>query len=310
MKIRQHISLLCILSSQAGWCQELPTVTLTGLVRLADEESVVLEVTKNSTSSRYILKAGEREGWLEVLAIHAEQVSADLAMQVGLQITNIPPTFTNVRFGPDGRTLVSTIRFQDPTNRLDKAQMGIVFKDADWRDVRNYYSRFANRTLLHSAVLPSFKLTLKAAVRDRKEAETILEQALLAKGISSIPDGDKFLALVRTREAYKFEPRSSELTNIARSHSAAPTKRPETIPAGMINFQSVEARDVALIYAELKARRFDPTDMARCPAITLKTITPMSKEEALYAMDAVFAFDGVKMEPVGDDSMRLVRIGQ
>ena len=311
MKIWQLISLLCMLGWQDGLGAELPAVILTGLVRLPGEESVVLEVRGTRLAPlRYILRAGEREGWLQVLAIHAAQGSADLSMQVGPQITNLPPTFTNARFSPDGRILVSTIRFQDATNRLDKAEMGLVFKDANWRDALNYYSRVANRTLLYSGSLPGFNLTLKAVVRDRKEAAATLEEALMAKGISSVPDGNKFLALVRTSEADKFKPRSSELTNIAPVQSAELAAQRGDILTGMINFQSVHPKDVALIYSELKGRKFDRTGMALCPMITLKMITPMSKEEALYAMDTIFAFDGVKMEPVGDDSMRLVQIAQ
>jgi hypothetical protein len=308
MKIWQLISLVCILGWQDRLGAEVPAVILTGLVRLPGEESVVLEVRGTRLAPLgYILRAGEREGWLEVLAIHAEQGSADLSMQIGPQITNLPPTFTNARFSPDGRILVSTIRFQDATNRLDKAEMGLVFKDANWRDALDYYSRVANRTLLYSGSLPGFNLTLKAVVRDRQEAAATLEEALLAKGISSVSDGNKFLALVRTSEAYKFKPRSSELTNITPVQGAGLA---EVLPAGVISIQGVEARDVALIYAELKGRKFDRTGMAPCPVINLKAITPMSRDEALYAMDTIFAFDGVKMEPVGDDSMRLVQIAQ
>ena len=313
MKSSRGLNILFLLAGcQSLLAKDLPTVTLSGLVRLPDEEEVVLELRGDMPSPRrYILKAGQRDGGLEVLGIHAEEGAADLAMKVSTGETSIPPSVSEIKFDADGKLLISTVRFPEATNRLARGETGLIFLNTDWRDVLNFYSRFSNRTLLHAATLPGFKLTLKAVARDRQEAAAILEQALLAKGISSIPDGDKFLALLRTSDADNFKPRSSELTNVVPvlSKSQLPVsanQSGEAILPGMINFLSVEPKDVAMIYAELVGRKFDRSQMPPCPSITFRTQTPMRKEEALYALDTIFAFGGVKMENVGDDMMRLV----
>ena len=77
------------------------------------------------------------------------------------------------------------------------------------------------------------------------------------------------------------------------------------VPAGTINFPAVDINEVMKIYAELVNRTvLRPTTLPG--VITLKTQTPLTKKEAIQALDAVLALNGVSVIPVGDKFVKAV----
>ncbi len=142
-----------------------------------------------------------------------------------------------------------------------------------------------------------------------------LERKFAADGIVAIPDGDKFMMVVPKVLASVVSPRSSEIKSSRNPPRAAQTNKPasgseELIPAGTINFWGVDAAQAADIYARLVSREMDRSERfpgGPCPSgIFLKTITPLTKEEAIYALETELLWCGVKMVSVGDKMMKAV----
>ncbi len=113
-------------------------------------------------------------------------------------------------------------------------------------------------------------------------------------------DGDKFVMVIPEAQLSSAHPHAPEPT------TAAPS---ELIPAGTINLMGLNSAAVARIYAGLMGRKFDAATSARLDGtIVLKTQTPLSKAECLYALDTLFEWQGIKLAPVGDDMIRAVLI--
>ena len=76
--------------------------------------------------------------------------------------------------------------------------------------------------------------------------------------------------------------------------STAPTQPEEIIPAGTINFQGVDVSQVLEIYAQLVGRTLLRAGLPSAQ-IVLKTQTPLTKTEAIEALQAVLALNGIQL---------------
>lgn len=83
------------------------------------------------------------------------------------------------------------------------------------------------------------------------------------------------------------------------------TQPEETIPAGTINFQGVDVDQVLDIYAKLVGRTLLRAGLPKAQ-IVLKTETPLTKTEAIEALQAVLALNGISVVNVGD---KFVKVG-
>jgi general secretion pathway protein D len=95
-------------------------------------------------------------------------------------------------------------------------------------------------------------------------------------------------------------------TIVASTSSPAPDASEEIIPAGTINFPATDLKDVLQIYSELVNRTLLRPANLGSPQITLKTQTPLTKKEAIMALDAVFALNGISMINIGDKFVKVV----
>ena len=80
------------------------------------------------------------------------------------------------------------------------------------------------------------------------------------------------------------------------------TKAPpeELIPAGTIDFRGVDLNQVFVVYAELKNRTIlRPANLA-AQQIYLTTKTPLTRKEAIQALDTVLGMNGIAMMDFGD----------
>jgi general secretion pathway protein D len=93
----------------------------------------------------------------------------------------------------------------------------------------------------------------------------------------------------------------SDLT-VAAVPSPAVTNAPEeeTLPPGLINFQQADLNQVLQLYAEWVNRTVLRPATLPAPTITLKTQTPLTRREAVQALDAVLALNGITMVNAGD----------
>ena len=78
---------------------------------------------------------------------------------------------------------------------------------------------------------------------------------------------------------------------------AAPTE--ETLPPGEINFQGVDVNQVLDVYAKLVDRTILRGTLPQAQ-IVLKTETPLTKFEAIEALQAVLALNGVSLVNIGE----------
>jgi general secretion pathway protein D len=90
--------------------------------------------------------------------------------------------------------------------------------------------------------------------------------------------------------------------------SAAPASsapQEEMIPAGNINFQGVDVNQVLDVYAKLVGRTLLRAGLPSAQ-IVLKTETPLTKAEAIEALQAVLALNGISVVNIGD---KFVKVG-
>src|SRR5207249_4185885 len=80
----------------------------------------------------------------------------------------------------------------------------------------------------------------------------------------------------------------------------------EVIPAGVINFPLTDLKETLKIYSELVGREILSSSVLPSAPIVLKTQGTLTKREAIQALDAVLALNGIAAIPVGDKSMKIV----
>ncbi|MFZ0828583.1 MAG: secretin N-terminal domain-containing protein, partial [Verrucomicrobiia bacterium] len=94
--------------------------------------------------------------------------------------------------------------------------------------------------------------------------------------------------------------------------SAAPagSKPPEEmIPAGNINFQGVDVNQVLDVYAKLVGRTMLRAGLPTAQ-IVLRTETPLTKSEAIQALQAVLALNNISLVNVGDKFVKVLPVDQ
>jgi general secretion pathway protein D len=82
----------------------------------------------------------------------------------------------------------------------------------------------------------------------------------------------------------------------------------EIIPAGNINFQGVDVSQVLDVYAKLVGRTLLRAGLPSAQII-LRTETPLTKSEAIQALQAVLALNGVALVNMGDKFVKVVSVG-
>jgi general secretion pathway protein D len=83
----------------------------------------------------------------------------------------------------------------------------------------------------------------------------------------------------------------------------------EMIPAGNINFQGVDVSQVLEVYAKLVGRTLLRAGLPTA-SIVLKTETPLTKTEAIEALQAVLALNGISVVNIGDKFVKVVPVDQ
>jgi general secretion pathway protein D len=81
----------------------------------------------------------------------------------------------------------------------------------------------------------------------------------------------------------------------------------EIIPAGNINFQGVDVNQVLEVYAKLVGRTLLRGSVPQA-SIILKTETPLTKTEAIEALQSVLAMNGIEVINVGDKFVKVLPV--
>ena len=94
--------------------------------------------------------------------------------------------------------------------------------------------------------------------------------------------------------------------SVATASAALAAAQPEeTIPPGTINFQGVDVNQVLEIYAQLVGRTLLRAQLPDAK-IVLKTQTPLTKSEAIQALQAVLALNNISVINIGDKFVKVL----
>ena len=78
----------------------------------------------------------------------------------------------------------------------------------------------------------------------------------------------------------------------------------------MINFPNTDANQVLTIYGELTDKTLIRTFPLPAPTISLRTYTPLTREESIYAFTAVFALNGISIATAGEKCLLVIPTAQ
>jgi general secretion pathway protein D len=87
------------------------------------------------------------------------------------------------------------------------------------------------------------------------------------------------------------------------------TNMEQIIPPGLINFEGVDVSQVLEVYSQLVGRTLLRAGLPQA-SIVLKTETPLTKAEAIQALQAVLALNGIAVVNVGDKFVKVVPTDQ
>jgi hypothetical protein len=265
---------------------------LTGIVSLAPGPYAVLDLAGLGPHSPdwLILSAGQQEEGIEVRSIASDAGSVELfVMGAG----------------------TNTVRLANATKL---PVPGIVLEDASLNAVLWLFGAFTNRTLLRWPMLPQTSFRLREPARDRLGAARVLAQALAAKELAIIPDGEQFLMIVPKSKAASVKPHAPPFKP---SSDAAAKPQPAPIstssedqgplPEGMIDFRGADVIQVADIASMLMGRQLDRNHhLPSMGAIYIATQSQLSLKQGIYAMETLLLWSGVKLVPIGTNEMKAV----
>jgi general secretion pathway protein D len=104
-----------------------------------------------------------------------------------------------------------------------------------------------------------------------------------------------------------YNPRPMPAPGVAAPSAAAPAE--EMIPPGTIDFTSADVSQVLDIYAKLVNRTILRAALPDAKII-LKTQTPLTRTEAIEALQAVLAMNNISLIPMGDKFLKVVQSDQ
>src|SRR5262249_46747848 len=108
------------------------------------------------------------------------------------------------------------------------------------------------------------------------------------------------------------EKQRASLTNVLslRGTELAATKSQDTTQAGTMNLMNVDAAEVLRLYAEMSGRTILRPLSLPPILVRLKTTRPLSREEMAYAIETVFALNGIAVVEDGERFAQVVPMVQ
>jgi len=174
----------------------------------------------------------------------------------------------------------------------------IKFDQTDMLQVLDIYCELTGRTVLRPMSLPATRISLRNQTSlMREEAAWMFEAALAVEGI----------AIVREREKFAFAmplPLRKKLPKFNAEDALAKATR--NAPPGAMKFQDADLQALLNIYAELLGRKPLPIERV-VPGVkfSLRTQGKLNQAEAIFALEAVAAVNGLRLEAVGEDQVQI-----
>jgi hypothetical protein len=260
-----------------------PDIRLVGFINLPTfRKVVILQDLQDSKHRARILGKGEREGEVEVVAISPTELSATLTVHTN---RNVKLTMEGAKIDPGTPT---------PT---------ILLQNVNFRSVLDLYQNFCQRTLLMHPKLSNAPFTFRSSATNEAGAVGDLQKAFAEREIVMVPDGEKFLMIAPEYAAASLQPRSMQAKP---NDSNGDPHKEEMIPPGTIDFRGADTYQVLAVYGMLvdhklsQTSRLPPHDFS---GYFLKTQTPLSRTEAIYALEALVNLHGLNVVTQSDGSI-------
>lgn len=220
-----------------------------------------------------------------------------------VELNKILPAEGAVLMNVEGTPL--TLALDKQTNQAISTISGFTIRSASLNPLLDLYGKFSGRTMLRSPNLPNATFTLDATATNVQDAARVLVSAFADKGISVLADGDKFALVVPSYQASSVHPHPPSVSSPASTKSAE--------PGGVVNWFGVDINQVLAMYADWRGLKFDNSQplppIARIP-VTLRSQTPLSKEEMIYALDTLLRLRGCKVVPTSEGFAELAPLSE
>jgi hypothetical protein len=260
-----------------------PDLRLAGFVNLPTlKKLVIIQDLQDSKHHELMLGERERQGEVQVLAISPAEFSATLNVHTN---RDVKMTIEGVKIEPGTPT---------PT---------ILLQNVHFRSVLALYQMFCNRTLLMHPKLSNSPFTFRSSATNEAGAVSDLQKAFTEREIVMVPDGEKFLMIAPEYAASALQPRSPQAKP---NDSNGDQHNEEMIPPGTIDFRGGDTYQVLAVYGMLvdhklsQTPRFPPHDFS---GYFLKTQTPLSRKEAIYALETLVNLHGLNVVTQSDGSI-------
>ena len=300
--------------------QTVPIPQLKGIVGVGSMLFALIDATPRPISTKpnpllatrnaLVLQKGQRDGRIEVLEIDGP---------AGRVKINVDAREMELAFATDSNpgNLV-TPSGNSSTGDQTEGVSFLRLQGLETEDLLRLYQLLVHRTLLRPMVLPSgpgMDLYTKEPVATSDVARTI-EQLFVENGIVLQADGEKF-TVARTGQispeelasrlseardlAATIEQSRLASRNVQAAGKSSGVSDPEDIlPAGVIYFSSVDVNEVLKIYRELTDRTIIQSLVLPAQTISLRNNNPLTREEAIYSFNVVFALNDISILAASD----------
>jgi len=244
-----------------------------------------------------VLEVPPRPGALPVERILEERERLD-----DLEVVKIDPRSGEVTIRQAEEDRVLKLPRQPNEADASVAPSTLDLRAAKLESVLDLYQEFAGRTVLHSPLLASSRLTVKTGPVPVPQVIKVLDKALAESSVIMAPHGKKFVIALPARDAAKLDalPAAPE-TTVGSS---------EEIPPGVIKFAEADLWPVLEIYQDLTGRTILRSSPLPYLKITVKTQTELSRADVIHLHDVLLALGGVCTRPDGDKFVFVVPSSQ
>jgi hypothetical protein len=181
-----------------------------------------------------------------------------------------------------------------------------VSAQSNWGgDVVDVYQKLTGKTVLRPSNLYFDASILAGLPADKTNAASMIESNFVARGYTVVQDGPHFVWIYNKMDT-SFEGLPLRGAELLEAEKAGQSKNAKISSGGSMNFGQAALDQVLAIYASLSQRTvLRPTSLAMAN-LSLKTAGPLTREEAVYALETVVAMNGVAMVQDGDQFVQAV----
>jgi hypothetical protein len=242
----------------------------------------IVNVTNKPQALLVMPRAAAPGPWLpDRLQLHSGEAAN------GFEVLTIDPALGRVRLRETKSSQTTELKLA----RLEHGQnYALHFEGVPLTSAIDTYQILSGRTVIHSPQLGRAEIHAHIPALESAEVLAALAKALETHDTWLIPYADKY--------AFALPGRHKAL---AESMPAMPTvDSRQLIPPGFIKFVSAEVLQVLDFYADLSQRTvLRPNHLVRTP-LTFHSQTPLSREEAIWILEAALRLGALITVPAGD----------